>query len=194
MKAGCFLWLMIIAGPLLGNVRQGHWRWWRDNGSGVAAKALAPQDFPYTGWYVAGVAERLRLRIGISDSYAEMGVVTLQYRCGRGGRWMTISDTVSGHDFVKAGKAPEVTGGGRSLVEWCIKPSHSLRPDTVYQFRLLVGGGVIGSDSPLPELMYRSRPATAGNAGIYRDSLVTGFFSRDSGWIASDGCISIPLS
>jgi sialate O-acetylesterase len=42
--------------------------------------------------------------------------------------------------------------------------------------------------------MYLADVSVHGNGGIYRDPLVTAFFDRDSGWIASDGCISIPLS
>lgn len=67
---------------------------------------------------------------------------------------------------------------------------------SVYQFRLLFTGtqNAFNYGSPNPDMMYRANVSIPGNAGIYRDSLVTGFFDRDSGWIASDGSFSIPLS
>ena len=86
--------------------------------------------------------------------------------------------------------------GAKKEYEWCIKPTTSVILDSVYQFRLQFTGtqDAMNYGSPLPDMMYRPNIAIPGNAGIYKDSLVTGFFDRDSGWIASDGAFSIPLS
>src|SRR5258708_30963767 len=110
MKAGLLLWLLLIAGHLFANFSQGYWRWRRDNGSEINADALAPQDFPYTGSFVAGVSERLRLRITVCNSldHNETGIITLQYRCGRGGGLMKISGTVGGHDLIITRRSPLV--------------------------------------------------------------------------------------
>src|SRR5258708_12443349 len=98
MKAGLLLWLLLIAGHLFANFSQGYWRWRRDNGSEINADALAPQDFPYTGSFVAGVSERLRLRITVCNSldHNETGVITPQYQRGPGGSLFTISHTARG--------------------------------------------------------------------------------------------------
>ena len=87
-----------------------------------------------------------------------------------------------------------VNSGTKKEYEWCITPTGTVDPDSVYQFRMLFAGTQDGFNygSPLPDMMYLSSlPVTPG---IYRDSLVTGFYNRDSGWIASDGNFSIPLS
>ncbi|MDO6429937.1 hypothetical protein Q4E93_05045 [Flavitalea sp. BT771] len=86
--------------------------------------------------------------------------------------------------------------GARKEYEWCIKPTLSLSTDSLYQFRMLFTGtqDAMTYVSPVPDMMYRPNVPITGNAGIYKDSLVTGFFDRDSGWIASDGALSIPLS
>ena len=175
MKAGLLLGMLLTAGELFAQFRQGHWSW----RSGDGTVALAPQDFPYTG---PPGAVRLRIALGNFPDHSAAGFVTLQYRCGRTGTWVTSMDTLQ--------------AGMKKEYEWCIQPTASWHLDSVYQFRVLFSGAgeAIRYDSPLPEIMYRSKASVAGNAGIYRDSLVTGFFDRDSGWIASDGCISIPLS
>jgi len=89
-----------------------------------------------------------------------------------------------------------VNAGTKKEYEWCIKPTSSLTKDSVYQFRLSFTGtqDAISYGSPVPDMMYRSNTTIPGNAGIYKDSLVTGFFDRKSGWIASDGSFTIPLS
>ncbi len=89
-----------------------------------------------------------------------------------------------------------LNNGDRKEYEWCIKPTASVEEDSVYQWRMTFTGAANGLDyvSPLPDMLYLPNVAIPGNAGIYKDSLVTGFFNRDSGWIASDGCFSIPLS
>ena len=86
--------------------------------------------------------------------------------------------------------------GTKKEYEWCIIPTVTAALDSVYQFRLLFTGtqNAMNYGSPIPDMMYRPNVAIPGNAGIYKDSLVTGFFNRDSGWIASDGAFSIPLS
>lgn len=89
-----------------------------------------------------------------------------------------------------------VDAGTKKEYEWCITPTSSVNLDSVYQFQLVFTGAqnAMNYGSPLPDMMYLSDVAVAGNAGIYRDSLVTGFYNRDTGWIASDGNMSIPLS
>jgi hypothetical protein len=84
--------------------------------------------------------------------------------------------------------------GTKKEYEWCLTPTNSVSLDSVYQFRMVFAGtqDAFNYGSPLPDRMYI--PAPAGTPGIYRDSLVTGFYNRDSGWIASDGNFSIPLS
>ena len=193
MKAGILFGMLFIAGGLFAQVGQGHWSWRRADGT----MALAPQDFPYTG--PPGTV-RLRIAVYNFPDHREAGFVRLQYRCGRTGEWVTVSDNMKGRDMVMAGKSPFVTdtlqAGRKKEYEWRIKPTPSLRTDSVYQFRVALTGGHerMGYHLPLPEIMYRSKVHLTGNSGIYRDPLVTGFFTRDSGWVASDGCISIPLS
>jgi hypothetical protein len=89
-----------------------------------------------------------------------------------------------------------LNAGTKKEYEWCIKPTTTLSKDSVYQFRLLFTGtqDAISYGSPIPDMMYRANTSIPGNAGIYKDSLVTGFFDRKSGWIASDGSFTIPLS
>lgn len=86
--------------------------------------------------------------------------------------------------------------GTRKEYEWCIKPTTALSKDSIYQFRLLCTGSqdALNYVTPLPNMMLRANTTIPGNAGIYKDPLVTGFFDRKSGWIASDGTFSIPLS
>lgn len=87
-----------------------------------------------------------------------------------------------------------VNAGTKKEYEWCVTPTGSVDEDSVYQFRLTFTGSqdAFNYVTPLPDMMYIAPPA--GTPGIYRDSLVTGFYNRDSGWIASDGNFSIPLS
>jgi Secretion system C-terminal sorting domain len=89
-----------------------------------------------------------------------------------------------------------VDAGMRKEYEWCVTPTASVNPDSVYQFQLVFTGSqdAMNYGSPLPDMMYLPDVSIPGNTGIYRDSLVTGFYNRDSGWIASDGNMSIPLS
>jgi len=86
--------------------------------------------------------------------------------------------------------------GTKKEYEWCIVPANMVRPDSVYRFRLSFSGtqDSIHYGSPIPDGMYMADVSMPANTGIYRDPLVTAFFDRDSGWIASDGCVSIPLS
>jgi hypothetical protein len=90
--------------------------------------------------------------------------------------------------------ADTLNAGTKKEYEWCVTPMNSVNLDSVYQFRLAFTGtqNAMNYGSPVPDIMYI--PAPAGTAGIYKDSLVTGFYNRDSGWIASDGNFSIPLS
>jgi hypothetical protein len=92
--------------------------------------------------------------------------------------------------------ADTLEAGTKKEYEWCIVPANTARPDSVYRFRLWFNGtqDSIHYGSPIPDGMYLADISVPGNAGIYRDPLVTAFFDRDSGWIASDGCVSIPLS
>lgn len=89
-----------------------------------------------------------------------------------------------------------INAGTRKEYEWCIKPTSTLSKDSIYQFRLLFTGtqDVLNYVTPLPNMMLRTNTSIPGNAGIYKDSLVTSFYDRKSGWIASDGNFSIPLS
>lgn len=89
-----------------------------------------------------------------------------------------------------------LNAGARKEYEWCIKPTSTLSKDSIYQFRLLCTGSqdALNYVTPLPNMMLRGNTSIPGNAGIYKDPLVTGFFDRKSGWIASDGTFSIPLS
>ena len=89
-----------------------------------------------------------------------------------------------------------INAGTKKEYEWCIKPTTALSKDSIYQFRLLFTGtqDAINYGSPVPDMMYRANTTIPGNAGIYKDPLVTGFFNRKSGWIASDGSFSIPLT
>jgi hypothetical protein len=92
--------------------------------------------------------------------------------------------------------ADTLEAGTKKEYEWCIVPANTIRRDSVYMFRLLLSAtqDPLHYGSPLPDGMYLTDVSLPGNAGIYRDPLVTAFFDRDSGWIASDGCITIPLS
>lgn len=86
--------------------------------------------------------------------------------------------------------------GAKKEYEWCIKPTATYSPDSLYQFRMTYTGTTDGFNyvTPLPDMMIRPAPDIPGNTGIYLDSAVTDFFNRDTGWIASDGCASVPLS
>ena len=86
--------------------------------------------------------------------------------------------------------------GTKKEYEWDIRPTDSLARDSVYQFRMSFTGTTDGFNyvSPVPDMMLLSDHSIPVNPGIYKDPLVTGFFNRDSGWIASDGAGSIPLS
>src|SRR5260221_1081639 len=92
--------------------------------------------------------------------------------------------------------ADTLNAGNKKEYEWCIRPTATVTLDSVYQFRMTFTGtyNAMSYGPPLPDMMFRNNNPIPGNAGIYRDSLVTGFFNRDSGWIASDGAFSIPLS
>jgi len=92
--------------------------------------------------------------------------------------------------------ADTLNAGYKKEYEWCIRPTATLSLDSVYQFRLTFTGtsDVMNYGTPVPDMMYQPNVTIPGNAGIYKDSLVTGFFDRDSGWIASDGALTIPLS
>ncbi|TDW96333.1 hypothetical protein [Dinghuibacter silviterrae] len=89
-----------------------------------------------------------------------------------------------------------LNAGTKKEYEWCIKPTGTYSPDSLYQFRMTYTGTTDGFNyvSPLPDMMIRPAPDIPGNAGIYLDPNVTAFFNRDSGWIASDGAATIPLS
>ena len=89
-----------------------------------------------------------------------------------------------------------INAGARKEYEWCIKPTTTFSKDSMYQFRLLCTGSqdALNYVTPLPNMMLRANTTIPGNVGIYKDSQVTGFFDRKSGWIASDGTFSIPLS
>ena len=80
--------------------------------------------------------------------------------------------------------------------EWAIKATGTYSPDSLYNFEMTYTGSTNGLTygTPIPDMMILPNTTIPGNAGIYRDSSVTGFFNRDSGWIASDGCNSVPLS
>ena len=92
--------------------------------------------------------------------------------------------------------ADTLNAGTKKEYEWCIKPTGTYSPDSLYEFRMAYTGATDSFQyvSPLPDMMIRPGTAIPGNAGVYLDSSVTDFFNRDSGWIASDGCASIPLS
>jgi len=162
---------------------QTHWRWRKDGNAEKHASWLAPQDFPVTLPLVPGSS--LRLHIASSGG-------TLQYQRGSG-PWTVISHSAPGADFILAGAKEEH--------EWCIQPTATASVNIRYQFRLS-GRGIKQAQHPgaalpgaaLPYMMYRPDTPNPGNAGIYRDPLVTGFFDRDTGWIASDAGYSIPLS
>jgi hypothetical protein len=222
--------LFAISSEVVANFSQAHWRWRKDDASESRASWQAPQDFPTTLPFIAGVPLRLRLEVYNSLVNTESGIVNLQYQRGSNGAWTTISNTSAGRDFVMAGSSAYVTdgqlttsqvrddgagtfAGGKVLVstwqftdtvnagtkkeyEWCIKPTTSLSKDSIYQFRLLFTGtqDAISYGAPVPDMMYRANTTIPGNAGIYKDPLVTGFFDRKTGWIASDAGFSIPLS
>ena len=81
-----------------------------------------------------------------------------------------------------------INAGNRKEYEWCIKPTASLSKDSIYQFRLLFTGSqdALNYITPAPNLMLRTNTTLPGNAGIYKDPLVTAFFDRKTGWIASE--------
>jgi hypothetical protein len=89
-----------------------------------------------------------------------------------------------------------LNAGTKQEFEWDVRPTESLAQDSVYQFRMSFTGTTDGFTyiSPVPDMMLLSAGVIPVNPGIYKDPLVTGFFNRDSGWIASDGAASIPLS
>ena len=226
-----YILLTVTGSQAFANFSEAHWRWRRDDGSQSHASWIAPQDFPATLPFTAGIPVRLRIELYNSLGNNETGMLRLQYQRGSSGPWTSISDTSAGYDFVMAGSSPYLTdgqavtsslirddgagafAGGKVLVssfrfadtlnagtkkeyEWCIRPTATLSLDSVYQFRMTFTGtaDAMNYGSPLPDMMLRPNNPIPGNAGIYRDSLVTGFFNRDSGWIASDGAFSIPLS
>lgn len=224
------LLLFAISSEVVANFSQAHWRWRKDNASEKQATWLAPQDFPTTLPFIAGVPLRLRIEVYNSLTNTESGVLNLQYQRGSAGAWTTISNTTTGRDFVMAGSSlyvvdgqptttqirddgagtfvggkvlvstwqftDTVNAGARKEYEWCIKPTTTLSKDSLYQFRLLFAGSqdALGYVSPVPDMMYRPNTTIPGNAGIYKDPQVTSFFDRKSGWIASDGALTIPLS
>jgi hypothetical protein len=89
-----------------------------------------------------------------------------------------------------------LAAGAKKEYEWCIVPTETIGIDSVYQFRLSFAGtqGAIEYGSPLPNEMYLTEGTMPDHAGVYRDPAVAAFFDRKRGWIASDGCISVPLS
>ena len=89
-----------------------------------------------------------------------------------------------------------LNAGTKQEFEWAIRPTDSVVRDSVYQFRMTFTGTMDGFTyiSPVPDMMLLSAGVIPVNPGIYKDPLVTEFFNRDSGWIASDGSATIPLS
>jgi hypothetical protein len=200
----------------LGGINEAHWRWRKNDGPEARATWRESQDFPGTIVDAKGI--RLRVEVSNTGKRAEAGIVGLQYRKDSSDAWVFVSD--SSYDFVMAGSNPWMTdgeattcqisdsgtfAGGRVFVrnrrgrdtlqpgtrkeyEWCLRPTVACAKNRVYQFRVSFGGLRLGT----PLLMVRSGPPESG--AVYRDTDVTAFFSRDTGWIASDGCFSIPLS
>jgi hypothetical protein len=102
-----------------------------------------------------------------------------------------------GKVLVSTWQFPDTLNAGmKQEFEWDIRPTDSLVRDSVYQFRMTFTGTTDGFTyiSPVPDMMLLSANAIPVNPGIDKDPLVTEFFNRDSGWIASDGSASIPLS
>jgi hypothetical protein len=89
-----------------------------------------------------------------------------------------------------------LNAGTKQEFEWDVRPTDSLAQDSVYQFRMTFTGTTdnFNYGSPVPDMMLLSANAIPVNPGIYEDPRVKEFFNRDSGWIASDGSSSIPLS
>ena len=229
MKHCTLIILLLVTGSrVFASFSEAHWRWRKNDGSETAATWRSSQDFPGTIMDSAGI--RLRVEVVNGTGNNETGVAGLQYQIGTNGAWISVSNTVTGHDFVMTGTDPYVTDGqpttmqvndpnagtfegGKVLVgtysfpdtlaagtkkeyEWCVKPTGSYSPDSLYQFRMIYTGTTDSFEyvSPIPDMMIRPNTTLPGVAGVYRDSAVTDFFGRDSGWIASDGCNSIPLS
>jgi len=102
-----------------------------------------------------------------------------------------------GKELVSTWQFPDTLDAGtKQEFEWDIRPTDSLAEDSVYQFRMTFTGTTDGFTyiSPVPDMMLLSANAIPVNPGIYKDPEVTEFFNRDSGWIASDGSATIPLS
>lgn len=128
---------------------------------------------------------------GSSAYVTDKQPTTLQIRDDGAGTFVGGKVLVSTWQFTDT-----INAGNRKEYEWCIKPTTNLSKDSIYQFRLLFTGtqDALSYISPLPDMMYRTNTSIPGNAGIYKDPLVTAFFDRKTGWIASDGALTIPLS
>src|SRR4051812_33507500 len=100
--------LFATCSQVFANFSQAHWRWRKDNAAESKATWHAPQDFPATLPFTAGVPLRLRIEVYNSLTNIEQGVVNLQYQRGSAGAWTTISNTVTGRDFVMAGSSAYV--------------------------------------------------------------------------------------
>src|SRR5258707_4349934 len=61
---------------------QAHWRWRKDNGSQNHATWTAPQDFPATLPFTAGIPVRLRIELYNGLGNNETGTIGLQYQRG----------------------------------------------------------------------------------------------------------------
>lgn len=128
---------------------------------------------------------------GSSPYVTDKQPTTLQVRDDGAGTFTGGKVLVSTFQFTDT-----INAGTRKEYEWCIKPTTTLSRDSSYQFRLTFTGtqDALEYVSPIPIMMYRSNTTIPGNAGIYKDSQVTAFFDRKTGWIASDGALTIPLS
>lgn len=128
---------------------------------------------------------------GSSPYVTDKQPTTLQIRDDGAGTFTGGKVLVSTWQFTDT-----ISAGTRKEYEWCIKPTTNLSGDSTYQFRLTFTGtqDALEYVSPVPKVMYRANTTIPGNAGIYKDPQVTAFFDRKSGWIASDGALTIPLS
>ncbi|MBO9202466.1 MULTISPECIES: DUF5005 domain-containing protein [Niastella] len=128
---------------------------------------------------------------GSSAYVADKQATTLQIRDDGAGTFTGGKVLVNTWQFTDT-----INAGTKKEYEWCIKPTTSLSKDSIYQFRLLFTGSqdAFNYGSPAPNMMLRANTTIPGNAGIYKDPQVTAFFDRKTGWIASDGALTIPLS
>jgi hypothetical protein len=86
--------------------------------------------------------------------------------------------------------------GDKQEFEWDIKPTSNYSLDSFYQFRMTFTGSQDGFayGTPIPNMMIREPLPNPQAGDVLMDNNVYNFFSRDSGWIASDGTNSIKLS